>query len=51
MSNCFMDRREGEVCKRARVLRGTSDGGGWEELCVEKEVGVKKGRGGEKRGG
>jgi len=23
-----MDRREGEVCKRARVLRGTSDGGG-----------------------
>jgi len=25
--------------------------GGWEELCVEKEVGVKKGRGGEKRGG
>ena len=41
MSNCFMDRREGEVCKRARVLRGTSDGGG-EELCVEKEVGVKR---------
>jgi hypothetical protein len=42
VSNCFMDRREGEVCKRARVLRGTSDGGGWEELCVEKEVGVKR---------
>lgn len=42
VSNCFMDRREGEACKRARVLRGTSDGGGWEELCVEKEVGVKR---------